>query len=103
LSVWISAIKTAGFNAGVYASPIDAASDLAQLTPLPDDIWLASQNRRATVWGNFAGGLADSQWKSHQRIHQYNGDAINGGSYYQTWGGTTEHVDVDIEDVPLLR
>jgi hypothetical protein len=54
------------------------------------------------VWGQAYNGLPDNEWPDHQRIHQYNGDALNEalgkGLYYRTFGTVQLHVDVDIED-----
>jgi probable HAF family extracellular repeat protein len=102
LSGWDNQLSTDGFaSAGVYGSPADAKSwktggtGYVAVSPAPDDIWVAKQDKRATIWG-LGYGLADSMWGKNQRVHQY------GAPHNETWSGLTLSIDTDIEDAEVV-
>jgi photosystem II stability/assembly factor-like uncharacterized protein/uncharacterized membrane protein len=95
LGGWVSEMHTKGFQAGVYANPSPIQSDVSQVSPLPDDIWVAKYDNRVTTLGL---GFSDSLWPKDQRIHQYQ------QSLSQTYGGTPNtltKIDPDIDDAQI--
>jgi len=96
LNGWISEIQNKGYLAGVYGSPADAANWNVNLAALPQDVWIAKQDNRVTIWGLLY-GLTDSMWSINQRIHQYR------GTHSETWGGVQfARIDNDIEDAGII-
>jgi probable HAF family extracellular repeat protein len=95
LNGWISEVHAKGYLGGVYGSPADAANWNTNLSVLPEDVWIAKQDNRATIWG-LGYGLADSMWSTNQRIHQYK------GTHNETWGGTQLQIDSDVEDAGVI-
>lgn len=95
LNGWISEVNAKGYLAGVYGSPADAANWNTNLSVLPQDIWVAKHDNRATIWGlNY--GLTDSMWNTDQRIHQYQ------GTHDETWGGAKLQIDTEVEDAGVI-
>jgi len=98
LSGWVSEVHKNGYIAGVYGNPTPASDWYAGTTgygsvsPSPDDVWIAKQDNRATIWGLI---LTDAAWPQNQRIHKY------GGPHDETWGGAKLNIDTDIEDAPV--
>lgn len=81
-----------GFRAAVYGSASNVGPDFVQVSPLPDDVWIALANAEVTVWG-IGYGLNDSAWANGQRLHQFT------GGHTEMWGGGVAlSVDDDIED-----
>ena len=82
---WTHGLHAFGYQSGVYSSGASGMHDLSahydsRIYNRPDDIWLAWWNDVADV----AGGsyVLDTQWTSHQRIHQYAGSvAVQYGRY----------------------
>jgi glycoside hydrolase-like protein len=101
LTGWIAGVHGATFKAGVYASPVDAASDFVGISTVPpDDVWLSAANTAynlVTVWG-IGHGLADSALPSSLRLRQYTVTPCCD----ETWGGVTFNIDKDIEDGQIV-
>ncbi|MGA8995181.1 MAG: glycoside hydrolase domain-containing protein [Nocardioidaceae bacterium] len=91
LSAWTLQLHRLGYVSGVYSS---AASGIAMLDDarvrrpgryrMPDQIWIADWNNRATVASGYVRG---SGWLPHRRVHQYR------GGHLETHGGVTINVD----------
>ncbi len=98
LDGWVSEIHKNGYIAGVYGNPAPASSwysggsGYVAVSPTPDDVWIAKQDSRATIWSL---GFTDSAWINNQRIHQYR------PPHNETWpsgSAYTINIDTDIED-----
>lgn len=92
---WVQGLHGAGYVAGVYGSPTNAAADWVGLASAPDDVWLA-------LWNGVAGvfdlpPLPNTAWPNHQRLHQYKGN-VN-----QTFGGVHYNIDQDYLDGPVAK
>ena len=107
LNGWISGMKSAGYQAGVYGNVAPAAFDFSELSPLPDDAWItvtptSSVPPSVTIWNLASRNVAlcdkysvpscPNLWSTDQRIHQYLIDE------YEDWGGTQINIDADIVD-----
>ena len=90
LTAWVSQLHARGYVAGVYGSAASTIRDMAQISPLPDDAWIANWNGQASVFGDQY--VSDSLWADHQRVHQYK------GGHKETWGGVTINIDSDYVD-----
>ena len=103
LDGWVGEMHLNGFSAGagVYGSPADAQTDFSQISPLPDEVWIAkvpkSTPPSVTIWG--LSPLCDQYsanpcalWSTDQRIHQYLENEK------ETWGGIAFGIDPDIVD-----
>lgn len=90
LTGWVSEMHTDGYQAGVYGNPSPAETDFSQVTPLPDDAWIAKagQPSQITIWS--LSPLDDSLWANNQRIRQYQ---LNTSL---TFGGVANTVDSNI-------
>ncbi len=97
VGAWVAGIKAAGFRAGVYGSPYNAA-DWASATTIPDAVWLSDWNDTPSVFG--LAPLADSYWANNQRLHQYWGSSQPCG-YSETYGGNNICIDLDVESGPV--
>jgi photosystem II stability/assembly factor-like uncharacterized protein len=100
VGAWVSELHSLGYSAGVYANNGPAQQNVSLASPLPDEIWVAKVDGRATIWG--LGALNDSLWPTNQRSHQYvNYSTIGSG---ETYGGVTfacpSCIDRDINDLP---
>ncbi len=119
LNGWISGMHSGGYKAGVYGNIGPAVLNFTQLSPLPDDVWIALAPSRSTppqvtVWSLASGSLSlcdpysasanscNPLWASHQRIHQYLLDTKN-LRYTETWGGEPVIIDPDIIDADVAR
>ncbi len=93
LGGWVSELHAKGYSAGVYANPSPIQSDVSKVSPLPDDIWVAKKDKRATIFGL---GFSDALWADNQRMHQYQLDV------FESYGGTPKfQIDSDIEDAQI--
>ncbi|MFB7946329.1 DUF1906 domain-containing protein [Kitasatospora phosalacinea] len=98
---WTQALHKAGFRSGFYSSTDAGVADLAAAAragsaPLPDAVWYARWDDRATTTDG-AGRLGDDLWADHARIHQYRGNV------QETYGGAALTVDRDQLDGPVAR
>ncbi|MFE1321211.1 DUF1906 domain-containing protein [Kitasatospora phosalacinea] len=98
---WTQALHKAGFRSGFYSSTDAGIADLAAAAragsaPLPDAVWYARWDDRATTTDG-AGRLGDDLWADHARIHQYRGNV------QETYGGAALTVDRDQLDGPVAR
>ncbi len=88
LEAWTTRLHALGYDAGVYSSSASGIADLAArlggIYSLPDDVWIANWNGRASALDSY---LPASAWADHQRIHQYR------GGHDETYGGVTINVD----------
>jgi len=92
---WVERLHELGAQAGVYGSCNSYISDWSNLDPIPDNVWIASWNKKsydstATVWGISC--LDDALWANHQRIRQYT------GGHVESWGGVSLSIDSDASD-----
>jgi hypothetical protein len=96
LGGWTQGLHQAGYLSGVYSSAATGISDLASQDgtayPSPDAVWVADWNLEPVLTDPY---VPDSDWASHQRVHQY------AGSHEETWGGSTVDIDSDISDGPV--
>ncbi|MFC8722630.1 DUF1906 domain-containing protein [Kitasatospora sp. NPDC057198] len=98
---WTQALHKAGFRSGFYSSTDAGIADLAAAAragsaPLPDAVWYARWDGRATTTDG-AGRLGDDLWADHARIHQHRGNV------QETYGGAALTVDRDQLDGPVAR
>lgn len=93
ISGWSGELRVTGDKAGVYGAPCGPSlSDFAQITNVPDMIWIAwwryaGYDPIASVW--HAPCLSDTLWTSSQRLRQY------AGGHDESWGGVTYNIDSD--------
>ncbi|MDH6110452.1 hypothetical protein P3T36_003490 [Kitasatospora sp. MAP12-15] len=95
---WTQELHRLGYRSGFYSSLGSGISDLAAAaeagtSPLPDAVWYARWDGRATTDGS--GGLDDSLWSAHGRLHQYRGNVT------ESYGGQTLTIDRDWIDGPV--
>ncbi|MFC9325198.1 DUF1906 domain-containing protein [Kitasatospora sp. NPDC057015] len=93
---WTQALHAAGYRSGFYSSLDSGIADLAAAaragsSPLPDAVWYARWDDRATTDTDSLRGL----WNGRQRIHQFHGDVE------ETHGGATLTVDRNQLDAPV--
>ncbi|GAA4856544.1 DUF1906 domain-containing protein [Kitasatospora terrestris] len=99
---WTQALHKAGYRSGFYSSTDSGVADLAAAaragsTPLPDAVWYARWDGRATTTdGAGALGAADL-WRDRSRIHQYQGNV------QESYGGVTLNIDRNRLDAPVAR
>ncbi|HSU58109.1 MAG TPA: glycoside hydrolase domain-containing protein [Bryobacteraceae bacterium] len=101
LGGWVSELHSLGYSAGVYANPDPAEQNISNASPVPDEIWVAKFDSKATIW--HLGALEDIFWSTNQRMHQYlnyNNDSSPSG---ETYGGVSFScpswcIDRDIND-----
>jgi hypothetical protein len=115
LNGWINGMLSAGYKAGIYGNVAPAALNFSQLSPLPNDVWIAlaplgGTAPSVTIWSLASGqvGLCDpyslpscTLWSTDQRIHQYIADGANGIKYIENWGGAPLEIDPDIIDADM--
>ena len=95
VTTWTRALHDAGYRSGFYSSASSGIRMLEQerLAPsghtLPDQIWIAEWNGKATTRSTF---VADDGWRQ-DRVHQYRGD------HRATYGGISLHIDSNFMDV----
>jgi hypothetical protein len=99
-------------SVGVYGHVDNAPSDLYSAAPRPDEIWIANNSNRVTVWnlgqgksGTMNAQLTDDKWPDYQRMHQYLIDTKS-KPVHQVWGGvptdTTRTFDLDLVDATIV-
>jgi probable HAF family extracellular repeat protein len=123
LNGWIYGLHSAvsgNYSAGIYGNVAPMAQNFSQLSPLPDDVWIAlaplgTTPPKVTIWGLASGNvsLCDTYsapapppcplWSNEQRIHQYIADGANKIKYYETWGGVKLEIDPDIIDADVAH
>lgn len=82
LNAWVAQMRASGNQAGIYGSSCGSdATSWVFLGNIPNDVWLAAWDNRATVLGISC--VSDGFWNQHQRIHQYK------SPHNETWGGVT--------------
>lgn len=95
VTAWTRALHERGYRSGFYSSAASGIRMLEQerLSPrghtLPDQIWVAEWNGRATTRTSFVG---DDGW-AQDRVHQYR------GNHEATYGGVSLHIDSNLMDV----
>lgn len=85
VSGWTFALHTRSYHAGVYSSAASGMHDLSlyhgKLGPSrPDDLFIAWWNHRKDV--NGGSYVPWTQWREHQRVHQYDGEVTEGHGGY---------------------
>lgn len=95
LDAWTVQLHRLGYVSGVYSSSASGIRDQALAVGtagyhLPDDIWMANWNGRASVFGDPY--VKDGYWSDHQRLHQYL------GGHNATYGGVTINIDSNYLD-----
>ncbi|MEV4615112.1 DUF1906 domain-containing protein [Kitasatospora sp. NPDC049258] len=98
---WTQALHAAGFHSGFYSSTDSGIADLAAAArvgsyPLPDAVWYARWDDRATTVDG-SGQLEPDLWTERQRIHQHHGNVE------ESYGGATLTVDRDQLDALVAR
>lgn len=101
-TAWSHAVRAAGYLAGFYSSADAGIADVASaalqrslraVTDLPDVLWYARWDNRASTDGYHA--LTSSQWAGHRRVHQYVGNTR------ETHGGVAMNIDRNAVDAPV--
>jgi hypothetical protein len=89
LAAWTNQLHAFGYESGVYSSGASGIADMVDQLgtgyPLPDDLWSANWNGRATAADPYVPSTA---WIGH-RIHQYS------GGHDETYSGVTINIDND--------
>ncbi|HEX3174093.1 MAG TPA: glycoside hydrolase domain-containing protein [Solirubrobacterales bacterium] len=87
LAAWTNQLHALGYESGVYSSGASGIADVVDEVgsgyPLPDDLWSANWNGKATAADPY---VPSTTWIGH-RIHQY------AGGHDETWGGVTINID----------
>ena len=88
---WTQALHAAGYRSGFYSGLESGIADLAAAaragsSPLPDCVWYARWDDRATT---DAAAVGAGLWAAHQRVHQYRGNVE------ETYGGAALTIDRD--------
>jgi hypothetical protein len=107
ISAWVSELHSLGYSAGVYTNPDPAEYNIWAASPVPDEIWVAKYDSKATIW--HLGHLEDTPWVNNQRIHQYlnyNNSDPTIGPIGETYGGVSfncpsDCIDRNIDDAPV--
>lgn len=93
---WTVGLDEHGYLSGVYSSGSSGITDLvwevrhnAHRWPLPQDIWIADWNGRATTADKY---VPATFWIHHQRLHQYL------GPHWVKYGGVSIQIDADYLD-----
>lgn len=95
VTAWTRALHDDGYRSGFYSSASSGIRMLEQerLAPsghtLPDQIWIAEWNGRATTRSSYVG---EDGW-TQDRVHQYR------GNHEATYGGVSLHIDSNFMDV----
>jgi peptidoglycan hydrolase-like protein with peptidoglycan-binding domain len=95
VTAWTRALHDAGYRSGFYSSASSGITMLEQERrdpdghTLPDQIWVAEWNGRATTRSGY---VAEDGWRQ-DRVHQYRGD------HEATYGGVSLHIDSNFLDV----
>ena len=100
VSGWVTELHSLGAKAGLYGNEQDELPDFTNISPMPDDLWIADYDHARTVWNlgwNQKEDLPNSDWSTHQRMKQYWGPTT------QSWGGVAMSVDRDIEDATIYK
>jgi Rv2525c-like, glycoside hydrolase-like domain len=88
LEAWTTQLHALGYDSGVYSSGASGIADLVArlggIYQLPDDVWVANWNGRASAIDPY---LPATAWTDHERIHQYR------GGHDETYGGVTINID----------
>jgi len=98
ISVWTAELRGTGDQSGEYGAPCGPSlSDFAQITHVPDIIWLAwwqggGYDSSASVFGFNVCGFSDDLWLNHQRLRQY------AGGHVENWAGVDFNIDSDRVD-----
>ena len=97
LSAWSRQLHRAGYVSGAYSS---AASGIRMLDDarvqrpgryqLPDRVWIADWNGRATTSSSY---VRSTGWTPHRRVHQYR------GGHDETHGGVRINIDTSWMDL----
>lgn len=89
LAAWTNQLRALGYQSGVYSSGASGIADVVDQIgtgyPLPDHIWSANWNGRATADDPY---VPTTTWVGH-RIHQY------AGGHDEAYGGVTINIDND--------
>jgi photosystem II stability/assembly factor-like uncharacterized protein len=102
LGGWDTQLSADGYSSGAYGNPTPIANWWSQVSPLPNDIWIAQANNQVTIWNvGTSYGMTDVMWPNNQRIHQFN----LGPPHKESWGSGTPPsftTDDDIIDALTL-
>ncbi len=110
LDGWVGEMHLKGFSAGagVYGSSVNMQTDFSQISPLPDEAWIAEYPSKTTapsvsIWGMhhlcdiYSNPPCPTLWSADQRIHQY----LAGEN--ETWGKVKINIDADIINAPVAH
>jgi len=98
LSGWTNELHHLGYKSGAYGNPGSLMTDMSRAAAsrsmtIPDNIWFAHWNRLKNTSDQASyPAFANSNWRYHQRIHQYDGN-LN-----QAWGGVRISIDANWAD-----
>ena len=108
---WVDELQSRSprYLAAVYSNPNPVQQDISQVSPLPDAVWIAHYDNKATTYD---GGVDNSLWANHQRIRQYKnyhreyrpGTETHGGVAFRCDLEDPSHIDCidrDILDAPV--
>jgi hypothetical protein len=93
LEAWTEKLHSLSYASGVYSSGASGIADLGDQVGsgyvLPDHLWFANWNGRATTDDPY---VPDDAWTQHQRIHQYR------GGHDESYGGVAINIDNNYVD-----
>ncbi|AUG78824.1 hypothetical protein CFP65_4058 [Kitasatospora sp. MMS16-BH015] len=98
MAYWTKQLKAQGYRSGIYSSASSGIKDLATLYAQggyanPDVVWSASWNGQDNVSDGAMGLPGPDYWPSHQRVHQFAGNAT------ESYGGISISIDRNYVDV----
>jgi hypothetical protein len=100
LDSWDKQLQADLYTAGAYGNPTPVANWWANVSPLPNDVWIAQANNQVTIWNvGTKYGMTDSMWPSSQRMHQYT------GTHTENWGpagSPSFGIDSDIVNAQIV-
>jgi hypothetical protein len=95
VGAWTNELHARGLVAGVYGSAASTMRDVAAIgNGKPDLAWIANWNGNQSVFGDQY--VPDTEWASHQRVHQYK------GGHKETYGGVTINIDSNVVDSAVV-
>ena len=110
LDGWVGEMHLNGFStgAGVYGSSGNMQTDFSQVSPLPDEAWIAEYPTNTvapsvSIWGLrhlcdiYSNPPCPNLWPTDQRIRQYL------PTHDETWGKVKVNIDADIIDAPVAH
>jgi hypothetical protein len=95
VAAWDNELHARGLVPGVYGSAASTIRDVDAIgSAKPDLVWIANWNGVQSVFGD--NYVPDTDWPSHQRVHQYK------GGHKETYGGVTINIDSNVVDSTVV-